>query len=67
MRTTAHTLELDVKLAVDKLVPLQDFAQATPAVLIFLLRVWLAVRQGIVVVCFLQGRSCPTCQSCFAA
>jgi hypothetical protein len=59
MRKAAHTLELDVKLAVDQLVPLQDFAQATPAVLIFLLWVWLAVRQGVVVVRFLQGRSYP--------
>jgi hypothetical protein len=57
---TARTLELDVKLAADELVPLQDLPQATPAVLIFLLRARLAVGQCVVVVRFLQGRSCTS-------
>jgi hypothetical protein len=51
------TFELDVKLAVDELIALQDFPQSTPAMLIFLLWMPFAVRQGVIVVRLLQSRS----------
>lgn len=51
------TLELDVQLAVNELISLQDFTKTTPAVLILVLWVSLAEGQVVIVVCLLQVRS----------